>query len=136
MNSKEVRLYNDLKTEYKICAETCKTILETNQVSLNGFVFYRYIDFENIFDLREKNKKFKTIKLINIIHPSSKKYFEQPYESLWIDSDSPTTLNLVSSFALVYISNQLYLHTTPMWQSFLRKLIRLFRGVRVNDIRF
>lgn len=133
MDNKEILLYNDLKKEYEFCAQTCRTILRENQLNTNGFVFFRYIDLESIFLLRKKNKTFKTI---NLIHPSSKEYSEHPYESLWIDSSNPTALNIVSSFALIYISNRIYLHTLPVWQSFLRKLIRLFRGVRVNNIRF
>lgn len=134
MENKEILLYNDLKAEYEICAQTCKTILKSNQWEKTGFVFYRYIDLKYIFNIRETNKKMKNLKLINIIHPSSKRFTEQPYESLWIDDRS--NLNIISSFALIYITNNMYLHTTPMWQPFLRKLIRLFRGVRVNDIRF
>lgn len=136
MDNREILLYNDLKTEYEICAKTCKMILATNQSSQIGFVFYRYIDFKYIFEIREKNKRLKNIKQINIIHPSSKKYSEHPYESFWIDNNNSTILNIISSFALIYISNQIYLHTPPVWKSFLRKLIQLFRGIKVIDIRF
>lgn len=136
MDNKELLLFNDLKKEYQCCMRTCRIILRANQLNINGFVFYRYIDFESIFQLREKNKLLKTIKLINLIHPSSKEYSQRVYESFWIDSNNPTTLNIVTSFATVYISNKVYIHTLPVWQSFLRKLIRLFRGIRVNNIRF
>lgn len=136
MNAKEVLLYNDLKEEYEICSNTCKTILRANCSDSNGFVFYRYIDFENIFVLRDENKNLKKIKLINLIHPSSKIYSDHPFESIWIDGSNPNNLNIVKSFALVYISNRNYLHTLPVWQLFVRKLIRLFRGIRVNEVRF
>jgi hypothetical protein len=136
MNNKEILLLNDIKKEYKICAKSCKIILRANQLNTNGFIFYRYFDFNELFSIREQCKNEKKIKLINLIYPSSKQFFEHPYESFWVDINSPTVLNIVTSFALVYISNSLYLHTLPVWESFLRKIIRLFRGIRVSSIRF
>ena len=126
---RSVLLENDLKKEYKRCAYSCRTILRANCCDDRGFVFYRFIDFNNIFKFRETNN----FKIINIIYPTSKIFFEHPYESIWIEDSS---LNIVSSFALVYISTKVYLHTLPVWERFLKKLIRLFRNVRVDHIRF
>lgn len=130
MNSKDILLYNDLKKEYQNCIKNCKAILRANCLDSNGFIFYRYLDFEYIFKIREEKK----INSINIIFPSSREYINNPYEGIWISNTS--ILNIVASFALVYISDKVYLHTLPVWNQFLKRFIQLFKSIRVNEVRF
>jgi len=61
-------LLHDLREEYIACSKVCQLIANHY---INGFVFLKYIDLENIFEYTQK--KYKNI---NIIYPTNRLLYQ------------------------------------------------------------
>lgn len=130
-------IYKDFLNVYSRCKNVCNEVLKSNSKCENSFILYKYIHFGSLFDLVE-NHKFSTV---NVIYPSSRiltvgKGYE--YLALWIEKE--TILNIVADFASIYIvseDNKIeILFTLPIWALLLKKIIRLFHGVKVTYVYF
>jgi len=119
-------LLKDLLEEYVACCTVCESIAKHYP---SGFVFLKYLDFDELLTLTKN--QFKNL---NIIYPTNRLLYKHPYEALWVkDSD----LYLVGDFSLVYVKDRFVLYTLPVWFVFLKKIIGLFtKSKNINHLRY
>jgi len=119
-------LLKDLLQEYVDCCTVCESIAKHYP---GGFVFLKYLDFDELLTLIKK--QFKNI---NIIYPTNRLLNKHPYEAMWIkDGD----LYLLCDFSIVYVKNRFALYTLQVWSVFLKKIIGLFiKSKNINHLRY
>lgn len=128
IDAKRLYFKTDLQNSYKQCVNVCMQLLNGS-----NFILFKYVHFGSLIEMAESHK----IKLINIIGPSSREIKKHSYVSNWIDDTG--SLNIVSDFAIILKTNNItsdYLYTVPIWASFIRKVIRIFKRAKVNYINY